>query len=144
MTLEDFDGSGELALFGEDWGDKSGFFTTGASVYVTAKLRPRFSYNPDGPKDLKVTGVEFLQTVKEKQIDRITISMSADLLDDQVVNELTELIAESPGNTQLYFQLHDSTGRHHVLLRSTSKTIDIRNTLINYIEQTPALDYKIN
>ena len=61
-----------------------------------------------------------------------------------MVNELTELIAESPGNTQLYFQLHDSTGRHHVLLRSTSKTIDIRNTLINYIEQTPALDYKIN
>ena len=144
VTLEDFDGSGELALFGEDWGDKSGFFTIGASVYVTAKLRPRFSYNADGPKDLKVTGVEFLQTVKEKQIERITISMSADLLNEQIVMELGELIAENPGKTSLYVQLHDSTGKKHVLLRSTSKSIDVKSSLIYFIEQTPALDYKIN
>ncbi len=144
VTLEDFDGSGELALFGEDWGDKSGFFTIGASVYVTAKLRPRFSYNPDGPKDLKVTGVEFLQTVKEKQIERITISMSADLLNEQIVMELGELIAENPGKTSLFVQLHDSTGKKHVLLRSTSKSIDVKSSLIYFIEQTPALDYKIN
>ena len=144
VTLEDFEGSGELALFGEDWGDKSGFFTIGASVYVTAKLKPRFSYNPDGPKDLKITGVEFLQTVKDKAIDRITISMSADMLDDQIVAELAELIAENPGNTNLFVQLHDSTGKKHVLLRSTTKNIDVKSSLIHFIEQTPALDYKIN
>ena len=144
VTLEDFEGSGELALFGEDWGDKSGFFTIGASVYVTGKIKPRFSYNADGPKDLKITGVEFLQTVKDKAIDRITISLTADLLDDQIVEELGELIAESPGNTSLFVQLHDSTGKKHVLLRSTSKSIDVKSRLIHFIEQTPALDYKIN
>ena len=144
VTLEDFEGSGELALFGEDWGDKSGFFTIGASVYVTAKLKPRFSYNPDGPKDLKITGVEFLQTVKDKAIDRITISMSADMLDDQIVAELAELIAENPGNTSLFVQLHDAAGKKHVLLRSTTKNIDVKSSLIHFIEQTPALDYKIN
>ena len=144
VTLEDFEGSGEMALFGEDWGDKSGFFTIGASVYVTAKLKPRFSYNPDGPKDLKITGVEFLQTVKDKAIDRITISMSADMLDDQIVAELAELIAENPGNTSLFVQLHDAAGKKHVLLRSTTKNIDVKSSLIHFIEQTPALDYKIN
>jgi DNA polymerase-3 subunit alpha len=144
VTLEDFEGSGELALFGEDWGDKSGFFTIGASVYVTGKIKPRFSYNADGPKDLKITGVEFLQTVKDKAIDRITISMSADMLDDRIVAELGELIAENPGNTSLFIQLHDSTGKKHVLLRSTTKRIDVKRSLIHFIEQTPALDYKIN
>ena len=102
VTLEDFEGSGELALFGEDWGDRSGFFTIGASVYVTGKIKPRFSYNADGPKDLKITGVEFLQTVKDKAIDRITISLSAELLNEQIVMELSELIAENPGNTSLF------------------------------------------
>ena len=42
VTIEDFDGSGELALFGEDWGHWSGMLTEGASVYITAKLQPRF------------------------------------------------------------------------------------------------------
>ena len=144
VTLEDFVGSGELALFGETWGDKSGFFTVGASVYVTGKVKPRFSYNPDGPKDLGITGVEFLQTIKERAIDRITISLTSDLLDDQVVEELGELIAAHPGKTKLFFQLHDLTGKNHVLLRSTTKTVDVKSELIQYIEQSPALDYKIN
>ena len=144
VTLEDFVGSGELALFGEAWGDKSGFFAVGASVYVTGKVKPRFSYNPDGPKDLSITGVEFLQTIKERAIDRITISLTTDLLDDQVVADLTELIDTHPGKTKLFFQLHDSMGKNHVLLKSTTKEIDVKSTLIQYIEQTDALDYKIN
>jgi DNA polymerase-3 subunit alpha len=144
VTLEDFYGSGELALFGEDWGQRAGMFSIGASVYVTGKIKPRFAYNADGPKDLKVSGVEFLQTVKEKAIDRLTISMTSDMLNDQIVAELTELIHQSPGNTKLFFLLHDTVGKHRVLLRSTTTTIDIRSSLIQYIEQTPALDYKIN
>ena len=144
VTLEDFVGSGELALFGEAWGDKSGFFTVGASVYVTGKVKPRFSYNPDGPKDLGITGVEFLQTIKERAIDRITISLTSDLLDDQIVAELGELIEAHPGKTKLFFQLHDLTGKNHVLLKSTSKMVDVKSELIQYIEQSPALDYKIN
>ena len=144
VTLEDFVGSGELPLFGEAWGEKSGFFTIGASVYITGKVRPRFSYNPDGPKDLGITGVEFLQTIKERAIDRITISMTADLLNDEVVTELGELIAAHPGKTNIFFQLHDLTGKNHVLLKSTTKMVDVKSELIQFIEQTPALDYKIN
>ena len=142
VTLEDFKGSGELALFGEDWGQWSGMFTEGASVYVTAKVKPRFQYSDI--MQLKVQNIQYLQSVKERAIDRITISLTTDLLDDQVVEELGELINEHPGSTKLFFQLHDSTGKHHVLLRSTSKSIDVKSTLIHYIEESPALDYKIN
>lgn len=142
VTLEDFKGSGELALFGEDWGRWSGMFTEGASVYITAKVQPRFQYSDI--MSLKVQNIEYLQTVKDKAIDRITISLTTDLLNDAVVMELGELINESPGTTKLFFQLHDSTGKNHVLLRSASKSVDVKSSLIQYIEQTEALDYKIN
>ena len=142
VTLEDFEGSGELALFGEDWGRWSGMFTEGASVYVTAKVQPRFQYSDI--MQLKVQNIEYLQSIKDRAIDRITISLTTDLLDDQIVTELNELISDYPGTTKLFFQLHDSTGKHHVLLRSTTKQIDVKSSLLQYIEQTPALDYKIN
>ena len=142
VTLEDFNGSGELALFGEDWGRWSGMFTEGASVYVTAKVQPRFQYSD--LMQLKVQNIEYLQTIKEKAIDKITISLTTDLLNDEIVMELNELLTSSPGKTQLYFLLHDSSGKKHVLLRSETKTIDVRNSLIQYIEKTDALSYKIN
>jgi DNA polymerase-3 subunit alpha len=142
VTLEDFNGSGELALFGDDWGRFNGWFTEGAAVYITGKMQPRFFDNK--VKELKVQNIEYLQTVKEKAIDRITISLNTDKLDDQIVTELNELICEHPGKTKLFFQLRDSTGRHHVLLRSQKNMVDVRHSLIDYIERTDALDYKIN
>ena len=142
ITLEDFNGSGELVLFGEDWLNLNGKFIEGAAVYVTGKMRPRF-YNSE-EKELKVSNVELLQTVKEKAIDRITISMNSDLLNNQVVEELSELVAEHPGKTKVFFQLRDSTGKHHVLLRSMTRFIDVKHQLIDYIERTESLDYKIN
>ena len=142
VTIEDFEGSGELALFGKDWGERSGMFAIGSAVYVTAKMQPRFQHSEQ--KELKVQNVEYLQEVKAKSIDRITITLTTDLLDEQVVTELGELVNEHPGTTKLYFQLVDSTGKHHVLLRSTSKFVDVKSTLVNFIEHTPALDYKIN
>ncbi len=142
ITLEDFEGSGELMLFGDDWLDLNGKFLHGAAVYVTGKMAPRFQFSDQ--KELKVTNVELLQSVKEKAIDRITITLTTDLLDEQVVTELGELINENPGKTKLYFQLVDRTGKGHVLMRSTTKFVDVKSTLVNFIEQTPALDYKIN
>ena len=142
VTLEDFNGSGELAMFGEDWGRWSGMFTEGASVYITAKVQPRFQYSD--LMQLKVQNIEYLQTIKDKAIDKITISLTTDLLNDEIVMELNELLTSSPGKTQLYFLLHDSSGKKHVLLRSETKTVDVRNNLIQYIEKTDALGYKIN
>jgi DNA polymerase-3 subunit alpha len=142
VTLEDFDGSGELALFGDDWGRWNGMFTEGASVYLTAKLQPRFTNS--NQMELKVQNVEYLQRVKEKALDRITISMVADRLDDQVVADLNEIISSNPGKTKLFFQLRDSKGKNHVLLRSKTEGVDVRHVLIDYIESHDILDYQIN
>ena len=142
VTLEDFDGSGVLALFGEEWGRFAGMFQEGASVYIVAKLQQRF--RDSTLYDLKVQDVKYMQTVKDETLRKITISIDASKLDAQMVQELNELIAETPGKTSLYFQLLDSRSKKHVLLKSKSRTIDIRSRLINYIEQNEALDYKIN
>ena len=93
---------------------------------------------------MKVQRIEYLQTVKDKAIDRITISMLADGLTSQVVDELNAIICDNPGSTKLFFQLHDANGKNHVLLRSRSRSVDVKQGLIDFIEQTPALDYKIN
>ena len=104
----------------------------------------RWQYKEDGPKDLRVTNVEYLQTIKDKAIDRITIQLTTELLNDQIVADLSEIVDEYPGKTKLFFLLRDSQGKHRVLLESKKNTIDVRYALINFIEQNEGLDYKIN
>jgi DNA polymerase-3 subunit alpha len=145
VTLEDFEGPGELVLFGDDWLNLNGKFIEGAAVYVTGKMQARF-YNND-QKELKVTNIELLQDVKEKAVSRITISLVADQLGEQgeqIVADLSELISSHPGKTQLFFQVRDSKGSNHVLLRSKRGGVDVRHTLIEYIEKHDMLDYHIN
>ena len=70
--------------------------------------------------------------------------MVTDLLDEKIVADLTEIINESPGSTKLFFQLRDSSGGNHVLLRSKSAGVDVRHALIDFIEHHEMLSYKIN
>ena len=142
VTIEDFEGSGELAMFGEDWGRWNGMFTDGASVFIKATARPRFQNSQ--LYDLKVSDIQRLQTVKDKAIEQITITINVDTIDEQVVAELSELISEHPGPTRLYLQLRNSTNTCNVLTQSRKYLIDVKHHLIDYINSTEGLTYKIN
>jgi DNA polymerase-3 subunit alpha len=95
-------------------------------------------------KQLRITNVEYMQTVKEKAIDRITISLVSDLIDENIVNELSEIVDMHPGNKKLYFELRDSLNRNHVLLRSRTQGVDVVFSLTDFIDQTQGMDYSIN
>ena len=141
ITIEDFDGSGEIALFGSDWGRWQGMFTEGCTIYITAKCVERWN---SGRYDFKIQNIEFLQDIKKKAITKFTISVKADEINEQTVQELNEVINDNPGSTQLFFQLYDATNKNHVLLRSTKKFVDVRRDLVAFIEGNNSLDYKIN
>jgi len=142
VTIEDFEGSGELRLFGKVWAQWKGMLETGHTVYVTAKVQQKFRDSTF--YDLNIKNIEYLQTVKEKSIDKITIVMDSSAINEQTVAELCEMIDENPGTTQLYLQLNDSAKKRHLLLRSVEKRVEVRRNLINYISANPSLSYRIN
>ena len=91
---------------------------------------------------------QFLKDLRELLSTDENIDMNTDLLDKElmsgVVADLNEIIFRNPGKTQLFFQLRDSRGANHVLLRSKTCGVDVRHTLIDYIEKADGLDYRIN
>ena len=105
-------------------------------------MMPRFAHSDQ--MELKVQSIDYLQAIKEKSIERITIQLTTDIINEQTVEELNEIISSHPGKTRLFFLLSDSQGKHRVLMQSKSKTIDVRVSLIDYINETKGLEYKIN
>ncbi len=142
VTIEDFDGAGELALFGEDWGRWQGMLIEGSTVFVTAKMVQRF--RDSNVKTMRVQDIQYMETVKKNRIEKITISMDSDSLNEDVVSELTSLFNKHPGTVQLYFQIKDTETNRFVTLHARSCTIDIKRDLTSYIDAHPSMDYKIN
>lgn len=142
VTIEDFDGSGELALFGEEWGKWRGMLIEGCTVMVKAQFVQRFR-NSD-MMEMRITDIQYLQTVKDTQIEKITISLEADKLDDTTVSDLVTIIKDAPGTTQLFFQVRETSNGKPFVLRSRKEKIDISKELISFIKGCEALDYKIN
>ena len=144
VTIEDFEGSGELALFGEDWGQWKGMFTEGCTVFVTAKCQSR--YGNDQYLDFKVSSVEYLQTVKEKKLDKLTITIDSDIINDTLVSDLSTLLAcdNEESRTQLFLRIHEVESNDYILMRAQDKTVNVDKNLIQFIEDNPKMSYSIN
>ncbi len=107
VTIEDFEGSGELALFGEDWGNWRGIMVEGSTIFVTAKCVSR--YGNSNYLDFKISTVEYLQTVKENRLEKFTIIVDSTVIDETLVNDIKTLVENDEGKAQLF--LSDSRCR---------------------------------
>ena len=142
VTIEDFEGTGELALFGDDWARWNNLLKVNYTIYITAKCQPRYRNNPS-LLELKVQNVEQLYDVKEHKLQRFTISMDASSLDDELVSELSTVIDEHQGNTQLLVQLR-TLENTIVTLQSRNKTVNVDRKLIDFITASDKMEFHIN
>ena len=133
VTIEDFNGQGELALFGDEWTKWQHMLKEEYIVYITATMRQRFANAPNS-LELVIKSVEFMNDVKDKRIERFTIYIDSSLLHNSRMNDLEVLLKSNPGNVPLYFNIHDSEHNTDLTLLSHNTTIDPSKKLLNFLD----------
>ena len=141
VTLEDFETSGELAIFGEEWGRWQGMLTEGCTVFIKAKCTDPYNR---GTYRLQISDIQYLQTVKEERIEKLTINLKADKVDAATVSDLSTMVSDNPGSTQLFFQIVNAENNRPVTLRSRLKGVNVNRELIQFIEANEDMEYHIN
>ncbi len=141
VTIEDFEGSGELAFFGDDWARWNGLMKENYTIFVTAKCQPR--YRNSNLYELKVQNVEQLYDVKAHRLERFTISVDASSVNDQTVSDLVTLVEQNEGSTQLYIELHTAE-QSSVTLHCRNKGVNVDRALLDFIANEENMSYKIN
>ena len=142
VTIEDFDGTGELALFGDDWARWNNLLKENYTIFITAKCQPRYRNNPS-MLELKVQNVEQLYDVKAHRLERFTITVDSVALDEELVSELSTIVDEHVGNTRLYIQLRTSENTV-ITLQSRNKGVNVDRKLIDFITASDKMEFKIN
>ena len=134
VTIEDFDGAGEIALFGEEWTKWQSMLQEEYPVYITAKCQQRFRNNPDA-YDLVIKKIEFLSDVKDKSIDKFTIYVDSTLFADSCMTDLETMLRSNTGHVPLYFNIHDIEHNTNIEMFCRNVAVDVNKKLLSFLDE---------
>lgn len=140
--VEDYSGTTEFAFFGNEWVEKKNFFAEGMFLFMHGKCQPRQWKQEEW--EVKINNIELLSEVKDRLIEKLTVTAPLSAVNDEMIMELSSLVKENPGNAELYFYIRDEDGQMYVNLMSRTMKISVRKDIVNYLKSQPLLDYKIN
>ena len=138
VTIEDFDGSGELALFGEEWTKWQSMLQEEYPVYITARCQQRFRNNLDA-YDLVIKKIEFLTDVKDKSIDKFTIYIDSTMFKEAAMTDLETMLRSCQGHVPLYFNIHDTEHNTNIEMFSRNVAVDVNKKLLSFLDEMNAM-----
>ena len=142
VTIEDFNTSGELALFGDEWAKWNGQLKENYNVYITAKSVERFRNS--NQYEIRIQNVEQLYDVKKSRLEKFTIRVDAATLDMEMVTDLTSILKDHPGTTDLYVQLMAAEAQQNMLMHSRDMKVSVDRKLLTFLDEHEHMSYAIN
>ncbi|MDR2086263.1 MAG: DNA polymerase III subunit alpha [Dysgonamonadaceae bacterium] len=133
VKIEDFTGSGEIALFSDDFVNYAKFCRPNMYLFIKGTFTPR-RYN-ESIVDFKINSIQQLPDVKEKIAQNLTISIPLYELNSDLVAKLSSLIKNNSGNTSLYFKIEDTEKQISVMLTTEDQKFLLNKEIVEYLEK---------
>jgi len=141
ITMEDFTGSGEIPLFGNDFVNYGKYGKQGMYLYVKAFVENRYERN----EVLRIKSISLLQDEKSKLLTKLSIVAPISELTATLVEDLHALLKNNLGTATLQFDIIDEE-QQNVFVNLSSKTfhVEITQKLIDALSDIKNIHYKIN
>ncbi|WP_343704638.1 DNA polymerase III subunit alpha [Chitinophaga sp.] len=142
MTLEDYTGKFEFALWSEDYLRFTTHFKQGICLYVNGAFKPR-RFN-ENEYEFKVQSMQLLQEVKRTHTRKLCLITQPQFITGQVIDFLVDNSAKYPGKCEILMQLIDQQEELQVKLHTFNRHIEMNDELAQFLEQQPDIDVYID
>lgn len=146
FTLEDYTGSFEFVLFGEDYVKYKAYLDTQFSVFIRGKVQPRWN-QPDN-MEFKITSMQLLSEVREKLLKNITLTISLSDISDDFIAKLSGILDENAkkakGTCSVKLKVIDYDENFAVELPSRKFKINPDNELLSLFSSELNVSYRLN
>jgi DNA polymerase-3 subunit alpha len=133
LTVEDFSGSHQFALFSKDYMQYKSFFQNGYSVLIRGKMQPK--YNNPAEMDFRIQSIELLSDVKDKMLNSITLNLPINEISENTVNLIHSLSSRSKGQCTLSFNIFDPKTKVQVKMHSRSYRVKVDSAFISELDR---------
>ena len=149
-TIEDFDGSYEIALFGKDCEAWLPLLGLHSEVFVEAEIKEKYFLKPEeraqgktAPYGLRIKKVSMLGNVNESMLKTFAINLTTPQINESFRRNLVKLLKENRGKTELSMYLYDPKTRYNVEFKSRKFQVAVTNDLI-YGLRDLGITYTVN
>ncbi|MBX2842200.1 MAG: DNA polymerase III subunit alpha, partial [Flammeovirgaceae bacterium] len=133
FTIEDYETSVNLALFGQAFLENRNMLNIGQFVYIKGKVQER--YNQPGQWELSPKSISLLSDVKDKLCKQIKLRIDITKLDMKLATELEELVINHTGKCDMKVEVYSREDNIKLDLLSRKYKVDPSTNLINDIKQ---------
>ncbi len=139
ITIEDFQTSLDMALFGEDYLSNRHRLSVGEFVYIKGRVEER--YNRPGVWELQPSQVQLLSELREKMTRGIQITIPVARLNAELIDQLEQITYTYPGTCTLKIRVHDERENIAVELLSRRYKINPDNHLFSRLDEIEDITY---
>ncbi len=149
-TIEDKEGKGEIALFGDDYGKYSSYFTNNAYVVIMMTIEDRWN---NGNLRKIINNVMYMQHLLTKNKFRsLTLSLDYEMVNQELIEELSSVLIENKGGhavsqsdnersvVPVNFQLIDRIHSRKVNMFSRTHSVELGPDIMKFVEHTPGVE----
>jgi DNA polymerase-3 subunit alpha len=140
FSIEDYAGTIELSLFGNDFVKFNNYLTLGNFLYIKGKYLES-KYRP-GQQELKIDQMELLSELRSKLCKNVTVSISLDSCTQATIAEMERIFSNNKGKCNLYLQFIEPKG---MAVKTFSRTnqVDPNNEFFKELTQLNGVTTKI-
>ena len=141
-VVEDFDGSYEIALFGEDHEKFMPYFTPHNAVFIEGEIAPKYRLKPEEikagkkpPYGFKIGKISLLGNVTENHIKGFAVTISSTMLNPDFRSKLVKVISNNKGKTPLKVYLSDPATNYKIEFDSHKFGVTVTTDLLADLAQ---------
>ncbi|WP_422356446.1 DNA polymerase III subunit alpha [Roseivirga pacifica] len=146
LSIEDYNGATELFLLGEKCMNFAPYLRPGEFLYIRGRVeinwrkKKEIKENPNitpSPEDweMQVAAISLLSELREKLGKGIFLKINAKMVDQEMIERITELTTLHQGNTNLKIELYDRAENLSVELMSRKVKVEPNNELIKALQE---------
>lgn len=132
FTIEDFTGSVEIALFGDDFARHRGYMDINNMLYMVVERVP--SFRDPTVFETKVKDVKFLADVFERITSTVAIELRLSQIEPSFIQELSEIFKQHEGQTPVEFLINDHEIPASIPLNSRTFMVKPSSELLEDLE----------
>jgi DNA polymerase III subunit alpha len=139
--MEDYMGSFEFILFGDDYIKYRNYLIEGLQICVKAKVQTRFGQA--GNFECKIQKIDLLSEMKDKTFSSIKLKVGTGDVSNDFIDKIELLINTHPGKCGIEIHVEDKTENLSVKMFSKTKKIDINDELMNELNRLNGVECEL-
>ena len=149
VTLEDFTGSYEIALFGKDFEKFIPYMNQHAQIYIEGEIAEKYYIKPEdraqgrtSPYTFKMKSISLLGNLATDRLASITLTVDTSRITPDFRKSLSKLLKSNQGKTPLMIYLHDKATGYNLEMRSKKYAVTVSESFIGSLSML-GIPYKI-